>query len=107
MVRIGSDSSAAGYMLYYSNNTTLEFYKVTDSGSVSYTKLGASVTVSTMSTPTLKLTATGGSTTTLEGFLNGVSIGTRDDSSSPYTTGQPGLHFNAARSINAFEGADL
>lgn len=94
-------------MLFFSNATTLEFYKVTDSGSVGYTKLGASVTVATMSTPTLKLTATGGSTTTIEGFLNGVSIGTRDDSSSPYTTGQPGLFFNAARSINEFEGVDL
>jgi len=107
MVRIASDSSCSGYMLYFSNLTTLEFYKVTDSGSISLVKMGASVTVGSMSSPTLKLTATGGATTTIEGFLNGSSIGTRDDSSSPYTSGQPGLYFQAARSINAMEAADL
>lgn len=41
---------------------------------------------------TFKLKATGTSTTTLSFYKNDVLIGTVDDSSSPLTTGQPGLH---------------
>ena len=44
---------------------------------------------------TIKLTATGTSTTTLELFIDGASQGTKTDSSSPITSGHPGFFVDA------------
>lgn len=40
---------------------------------------------------TLKITASGTSTVTVEGFINGTSVGTATDSSSPIAAGNPGF----------------
>ncbi len=57
---------------------------------------------------TIELECTGSSTVLLEGFKNGVSTGqTYSDSSSPLTTGRPGVLANISFQGDNFEGGSL
>lgn len=110
MVRVQGVGDGSGYLLFADSLTQLTIYKVTDSGSIGATPIGASYTVATMLVgDKIKLEATGTTTTTLKAYLNGVSIGTeRTDSSSPYTGGNPGTYFSAASHfITLFTATDL
>lgn len=97
-----ADDNAPGY----------RFYKNSQSGgAVVQTQLGVEVTSPAPANgDTIKLTATGTSTTTLECFVNGGSIGTRTDSTAPYTSGTVGFvvtdsGFNGFK-ITSFTGGD-
>jgi len=102
-------ASAAGYLAFCDSDTAIFLYKMTDSGTVDFTtKLGATFTVSTLvAGDVIRLSATGTSTTTLEVFVNGISQGTRTDSTSPYTSGQPGTLLASQRRIHKFVASDL
>jgi hypothetical protein len=93
MVRMATAGNGSGYLLYTSAANTLQFYKITDSGTLNYAQLGGNITLGSnlVAGDTVGLKASGGATTTLEAFVNGVSQGTTTDSSSAFTTGQPGL----------------
>lgn len=101
--------SAAGYNAFFDDATHIIIYKMTDSGSsVDFTTaLGATFTVTVASGTRVKLTATGTTTTTLELFIDDVSQGSRTDSSSPYTSGQPGWLGPSSRFICKFVALDL
>lgn len=106
-VRIASTSDFDCYFIYLDNLTTLTIYKCTDSGTLGFAALGASFTISSVSVgDTIGISATGTSTTTLEAFLNGVSLGTRIDSSSPFTNGQPGI-YHTSGGITLFEATEI
>lgn len=105
VVRIQSTSDASGYMLFADSTTSLTIYRIDDTGTIGFTALGASYTVSTLGVgDVLKITANG---TTLAGFLNGSSIGTtRTDST--YSSGQPGIYTSSANpGIDDFTASDL
>lgn len=108
-VRIASTSSIACYLIYVSNSTTLTMYKVSAAGA--FTAQGANFTITAVvAGDTIGISASGSATTTLTVFRNGVSQGTRTDSSSPLTSGQPGLHIfnnNATQTIDSFTAVDL
>jgi hypothetical protein len=89
VVRVQSSSDASCYLAYISASTTVRIYKMTDTGTLSSSQLGANITVSTIvAGDVLKLSVAG---TTLEAFINGVSIGTRTDAT--WSSGQPGVYF--------------
>lgn len=102
-----STSNGDCYALVADDNTPAwRFHKCTDSGSaITQTLMGAEVT---SPAPTvgdemrLEVTDLGGGTIRLEGFINDVSIGTRDDSSSPFTSGRVGFVVTDA-SFNGFK----
>lgn len=109
-VRMQGTSNASCYAcITGGNNTTLRFWKITDSGTISYIQLGSDVTVSAMSTgDIIKLTATGTSTVTLTVYVNGSFAGTATDSSGTYTGGQPGFwSANGAGNIQGFSATDF
>lgn len=53
---------------------------------------GGSGSWSRLSDRTLKITASGSSTTTVKGFIDGSEEATYDDSTTPYTSGSPGFY---------------
>ncbi len=102
MVRCQSGTSA-GYLCYVSAPTALQVYVVSDGGSLSYVQLGADITVSTLGVgDTVSLSISGSTLTVL---VNGVSQGTRTDST--YSTGQPGIYLNPSKTIDAFAAVDV
>jgi hypothetical protein len=105
-VRIQGSADCSAYIAYLYNDTTVKIFKTDSSfGSV---QIGADYTISAVAAGnTLGISASGKSTTTLEVFRNGVSQGTRTDSSSPYTGGQPGLMILSAERVEAFSATDL
>lgn len=102
-VRIQSASNASCYYLRTSSTTAIRIYRLDDTGTLAATLLGASITTATLVTgDVIKLTVNG---TTLEAFLNGVSQGTRTDST--YSAGQPGVVMLSTGAISAFQADDL
>lgn len=93
---IGVRCSASGddsYEAQLVNSTTVTIYKVSG-GSPS--AMGANFTITAVASgDTIGLEATGTSTTTITLYRNGVSQGTRTDSTSPHTSGQPCMVFIA------------
>lgn len=89
MARMASPSSGNGYLLYLDNTTTATLYKVVDTGTLAFTAIGASFTITALNgtTDTIAL-GVSGSTMTI--YRNGTSQGTRTDST--YTTGAPGIY---------------
>lgn len=109
-VRNASTSDGDCYVLYADTTTVWSFYKVTDSGTIGVARLGATYTHGSAVTAgtVVGLSASGTGTVMLEGFIDGVSIGTRTDSSSPYDSGQPGIYINGlSKSLTLFEADDL
>ena len=100
-VRMTPGGSGADAMYgFWCDAATMYFYVRASDG---YTQQGANVVQSIVADDVLKVTITG---TTLEGFLNGTSKGTRTVSGA--SSGQPGLHFNdASGRVDDFEGADI
>lgn len=83
----GDSGTKASYWALQDGATTLTIYKMGG-----FTAIGAQYTGLTIPDGTLiKLTASGGATTTLELFVAGVSQGTRSDSSSALTAGSAGI----------------
>lgn len=90
-------SSASCYLLYLDAQTTLTLYKATDTGTIAFSALGASFTITQLNAgDTIALQVSG---TTLTVFRNGVSQGTRTDSS--YTSGQPGSYSSSSTTNSA------
>jgi hypothetical protein len=112
LVRMQSTSDASGYLIR-GEGTTVLIEKVVDNGSsYVHTTVGSSFTVTALvAGDTLGISASGtGGTVTLEGFINGVSIGTRSDSTTPYISGQPGIYAEdtfGSRIIESFTAVDL
>ncbi len=94
----------AGYAAVCDTSTSLKFYKVTDNGSLTFTQLGATITITTLvGGETIKLSVTG---QTLEAFINGVSQGSRTDPT--FISGQPGFFaFGTAGAIDSFSATDM
>lgn len=102
--RIGASSSANGYLLYLDTTTTLTLYKVVDTGSLAFTAIGASYTITALNgtSDTIGLQVVGSTFTV---FVNGLQQGTtRSDTT--YTSGAPGMYdgnaSGAAGSLKAF-----
>lgn len=108
-ISVGASVRCSGgncYVGYIQNATTLKINK--DTGGT-FATLGADFTITSLvSGDIVKITATGGATTTLEIFVNGSSIGTRTDSSSPFTTGSAGIWtYRNSSLFDDFEGGNL
>lgn len=93
-VRMSSNN--AGYMAYFTslsggNFTRIEVYK-----NNAWFARYDSVSYSQASDHTLKITASGTSTVTLEVFVDGSSLGTKTDSSSPIESGYSGFSISMA-----------
>lgn len=95
---------ASGYLVYLSNSTTIQFYRIADSGSIGLTQLGSNVTISSVTSgDTIGAEITG---TTITALRNGVSVGTRTDAT--YTSGQPGIYMGGSGvTLDAFTASDL
>jgi hypothetical protein len=105
-VRIQSSTNPACYLAFFSSPTTCQIYK--NDSSFGSTAIGAGYTVTSMTAgDTASLSATGTTTVTLELFRNGVSQGTRTDSSSTLTGGQPGFHISGTNRLDTFSATDL
>lgn len=104
LARMQSTSNGSGYAVLLANSTTVRIYRVTDSGSLSFTPLGADITVSTVvAGNTLGIECSGDTITAL---VNGASVGSRTDAT--YASGQPGTWQSAAaRNIRAFTATDI
>lgn len=102
--RLQSSSDGSGYAVLLANSTTVRLYRVTDTGSLAFTALGADITVSTVSAGnTLGIECSG---TTITALVNGASVGSRTDAT--YATGQPGVWLsNSARLIRDFTALDI
>lgn len=104
MVRMQGASDSSGYLASCDGTTSVVLYRVDDTGTFAYTQLGAAFTVDAVAeggTMTLEIS---GTTLTLR--MNGISQGTRTDST--YATGQPGTYFysNLGR-IALYSASDL
>jgi len=110
-VRMTSSSVASGYLLSTANASALQVLKITDGGaSESYSQIGADILPSRniIAGDLLELEVTGTSTTVLNVYWNQKIIGTRTDSSSPFTSGQPFLRsFGANAFDSGFEATSL
>jgi hypothetical protein len=106
-VRIQGAADGSCYaVLVYGDATALRVLKFTDTGSLANAALGADFTVTSLvAGDTVGLSASGTSTVTLTVYVNGVSQGTRTDSTSPYTGGQPGF-YTYDFGVNAFSATD-
>lgn len=85
---------------------TFEIYKTT-TGTPSI--MGASFTAALTNGDVVRFQATGGATTTLVVKINGTTVGTRTDSTSPFTSGQFGIGGTKPSGIraSAATGGDL
>jgi hypothetical protein len=93
--RMASTTDGDCYLIDAVAGDGFYFFRCTDGGTLSFTQLGAKVSVTPVAGDTLKLVVTG---TTLESFRNGVSQGTRTDAT--FASGQPGLWIWAATLAN-------
>jgi hypothetical protein len=92
-VRIQSPTNASGYYALCTSATNVQLYKAVDNGTTfTLGSVLANVTTATLSTTDLvEVRASGTSSTLLEILVNGVAqTPAYTDSTSPYTTGQPG-----------------
>lgn len=108
-VRIQSDTDSSCYCMYATSGTTLLVLQTTDAGAAGIS--GGSKTVTQLvEGDVLRVEVTGTSgQIDLEGFVNGVSIGTwYDDSDILLTGGQPGI-FSGSDTCNwtGFTGGNL
>lgn len=109
MVRMQSSTDASGYTAYIdADNVTLKIYKFADdgtnSGAGTYTQLGANITITAVTSGvTLGIEVSG---TTITAYRNGVSVGTRTDST--YSSGQPGYQlYGASGALSASLAEDV
>lgn len=105
MVRVQSPTDASGYLCAIDNPTNITFYKVVDTGTLTFTPLGATETVpeiGSLETITFQMVGP-----IMEVLVNGVSLGiTRTDST--FTGGQPGTYmFDFGGSIVGFNAREL
>jgi hypothetical protein len=105
-VVVRMDANANGYVADRSGTGSITLYKVTNNGGT-FTTMGAVFETTINTGDILTLKATGTSTTTLEIFLNGSSLGTRTDSSTPHTSGQPGIHLYDEGTVDAIYAGDV
>jgi hypothetical protein len=90
--------SGRGYVAVYENDAPrVAVYKA---ASGTATSLLTSISGAFVATDKLKIAvdASGGSSAVLTIYKNGARIGTVTDSSSPYTSGQPGVYYNRGNS---------
>lgn len=87
VVRIASASDGDSYLIDLDDSGgNSAFYRLDDTGGPNFVILGATIAYNPTVGDSVKLTVNG---TTLEMFVNGVSQGTRADST--YSNGQPGI----------------
>jgi hypothetical protein len=103
-VRIQSNGTC--YFAFYASSSIWNIQKGTG---VSNAVVGTTISNSGPSaSDVIRLEASGdGTSTTLTLKLNGSTIGSRTDSSSPYTGGQPGFWAGSGLQVDNFSAADL
>ncbi len=96
------DSSAVtGYAIYAQDTGIYKFVAGSRSSIGSYSGSFAA-------TDTIKIACTGTSTTTVEVFKNGISLGSATDSSSPITSGAAGMFADTTSGgVGAFQADDI
>ena len=104
VLRMQSSSDSSGYLIYLPNSTKLVVYKITDTGTIALTQLGADIAISAVTAgDTIGGEITG---TTITILRNGVSQGTRTDAT--YATGQPGVYIGAsAATVESYAATDI
>jgi hypothetical protein len=107
-VRIQGTTNGQCYIAYHDTANWI-ISKQTNSGTgFSLTQIGTNITGSAPTAgDTVTLEASGTTTTNLNIRVNGSSVGNRDDSSSPYTNGQPGLWTGSSLFVDGYSAADL
>lgn len=103
-VRLQGTGDAACYFVYVTAPTAVQIWENNPDGT--YAQLGGDFTVSAIANGDLiGLSASGTTTTTLTLYINGVSQGTRTDSSGTVTGGQPGFLLNGVNFIAGFSAS--
>ena len=85
----GAGDQLMGYCAYLLNASGGNWTEATIYKSGSYLGAFTALSYAQASDHTLKLTASGTSTVTLELFVDGASLGTKTDATSPHTSGKP------------------
>lgn len=98
------DSAGNGYAVRAITTTVVQVVKLTAGVP---TAMGSNFAVGDVRGLVFRLEAAGTSTTTLSVYLNGTLLGTRADSTSPYTSGAPGLVLRGTKDVDDFEAGDL
>lgn len=112
-VRMESTTVANCYAAWAESATIIRVFKLTDGlseGSFTQVQLGSDYPVASLVTgDVIKLTVTGSSTTTLTLYVNNIAQGSPiNDSSAPFTTGQPGIFlYDTVHFATAFSADDL
>lgn len=100
----GQSGSAAAYIAYATNATTVTIYK--KDASLGVSQIGSDITVPSMGSGTqLSLEVTGAGT--LNVYTDGSFRGTATDSSSPLSGGQPGMYSNGFGAFLEFSATDV
>lgn len=105
--RINSSSDGDCYQLSLRTlDGAVKVFKITDSGSLGFSQLGADIAVDPLATELWRMDCAGTTTVTIKAYKAGVQQGTdRTDSTSPFQTGQPGVgHYVIAGSNVTFVG---
>lgn len=84
-------SNNIGYAAYFSDSSGGNWTEVTITKNGSYFGSYTSLSYAQSDNHTIKITASGSSPVTLEVFVDGVSLGTKSDSSSPLASGYSGF----------------
>lgn len=101
----GSGGTQNGYGVFWTNGTGGDVQKCVNG---TWSTLQAAVGAAPVANDVVELRATGGATTTLELFINGISQGTVDDSSSPHTSGAAGVvFFHTGARLDNWEGGNV
>lgn len=103
-VGVRLNSSGNGYFCAYYNGTAFGIYKL---NAGVRTLLGSGATVSYAQGDRIRCQASGTSTTTITAYINDSQVDSQTDSSSPYTSGYPGIVSHGQKPLDNFEAGDL
>lgn len=110
IARMNSATDIDCYLVYTASTTILRIYKITDDGAgLNFVQQGADIAISAVGAgDTIGISTSGTTTTTIKAFRNDVEVGSRDDSTSPWLTGQPAVWLNTTSPrMEAFAAVDL
>lgn len=103
MLRMAVDGADGRGYFAYITATTVQIYK--RSGGSNSNACCAVYSITLVANDVFELRATGDTTTTFDVLKNNVSLGTRSDSSSAFTTGKAGF-YNAGQQFSNWQGGD-
>lgn len=90
-VVVRANAASNSYYLF-TGQATPGYYELGKVTAGVYAAIGASYAITPAANDVVKLCVTGSSTTVLTPYINGSAQATRSDSSSPFTTGSPGVY---------------